>query len=371
MAVPPDPGSAPNEGEERMKKSLVASVFVAVAVSAPTAHAETFRLTIGAGHPVPAASWVAPMQSFLQVEVKKRVEQKTPHKIEWVEAYGGSVAKLGEVLEAIESGLLDIGDVHVPFEPSKMLAYNFGYFVPFGTEDAVKAGLAARKVFDTYPQLRTNLEKRFNQVYIATGAVTCYNLVTTFPWTKVEQLRGRKIAAAGPNIPWLKAVNAVPVQSNLNEAYTSLQTGVYDGWIMIPDATYSFKLFEVARNYTITSFGAIPNTMITMNLTTWRKLPKEVQEIFLEVGREYTKVQTEASQIKADKSIQAMRDAGTTVRELSWDEKVKWADALPNIPKEKAAEITATGMPGEVVYAYIRNLKELGVKFPRDWTASK
>lgn len=354
-----------------MQKTLIAALFAALAAPVSVAHAETFRLTIGAGHPVPAASWVAPMQSFLQVEVKKRVEQKTPHKIEWVEAYGGSVAKLGEVLEAIENGLLDIGDVHVPFEPSKMLAYNFGYFVPFGTENAVQSGLAAQKVFAAYPQLGANLEKRFNQVYIATGAVTCYNLVTTFAWTKVEQLAGRKIAAAGPNIPWLKAVNAVPVQSNLNEAYTSLQTGVYDGWIMIPDATYSFKLHEVARNYTITSFGAIPNTMITMNRNTWRKLPKEVQAIFLQVGREYTKLQTEASQVKSENAIKLMKEAGTTVRELSWEEKVKWANALTNIPKEKAAEISATGMPGEVVYAYINNLKALGVKFPRDWSASK
>jgi TRAP-type C4-dicarboxylate transport system substrate-binding protein len=355
-----------------MRKIVALLAVTAAAWMAPgTTSAETFRLTIGAGHPVPAASWVAPMKSFLEVEVKKRVEQKTPHKIEWVEAYGGSVAKLGEVLEAIESGLMDIGDVHVPFEPSKLLAYNFGYFVPFGTESPVLAGQAARKVFDTYPQLGANLEKRFNQVYIATGAVTCYNLVTTFPWTKVEQLSGRKIAAAGPNIPWLQAVKAVPVQSNLNEAYTSLQTGVYDGWIMIPDATYSFKLYEVARNYTITGFGAIPNTLITMNRATWRKLPKQVQEIFLEVGREYTKVQTEASQIKGDQAIQAMKDAGTTVRELSWDERVKWANALSNIPKEKAEEIRKTGMPGEVVYAYIQNLKDLGVKFPRDWAASK
>jgi len=82
-------------------------------------------------------------------------------------------------------------------------------------------------------------------------------------------------------------------------------------------------------------------------------------------------VQTEASQIKSDNSIKSMKDAGTTVRELSWEEKVKWANALTNIPKEKAAEISAAGLPGEVVYAYIRNLKDLGVKFPRDWTATK
>jgi TRAP-type C4-dicarboxylate transport system substrate-binding protein len=354
-----------------MKKIVALLVVVAVAAMPVMSHAETFRLTIGAGHPVPAASWVAPMQSFLEVEVKKRVEQKTPHKIEWVEAYGGSVAKLGEVLEAVENGLMDIGDVHVPFEPSKLLAYNFGYFVPFGTENVVVAGKAARKVFDAYPQLGAHLENKFNQVYIATGAVANYNLVTTFGWTTVEQLKGRKIAAAGPNIPWLQAVKAVPVQSNLNEAYTSLQTGVYDGWIMIPDATYSFKLHEVAKYYTITSFGAIPNTMITMNKNTWKKLPKEVQQIFLEVGREYTKVQTEASQVKAEQAIEAMKAAGTTVRELSWDEKVKWANALTNIPKERAEEIRKTGLPGEVVFAYIQNLKELGVKLPRDWAATK
>ncbi len=354
-----------------MKRILALLVVVAISTMPVTSHAETFRLTIGAGHPVPAASWVAPMQSFLEVEVKKRVEQKTPHKIEWVEAYGGSVAKLGEVLEAVENGLMDIGDVHVPFEPAKLLAYNFGYFVPFGTENVVIAGKAARKVFDAYPQLGANLESKFNQVYIATGAVTNYNLVTTFGWTTVEQLKGRKIAAAGPNIPWLQAVKAVPVQSNLNEAYTSLQTGVYDGWIMIPDATYSFKLHEVAKYYTITSFGAIPNTMITMNKNTWKKLPKEVQQIFLEVGREYTKVQTEASQVKGEQAIEAMKAAGTTVRELSWDEKVKWANALTNIPKERAEEIRKAGLPGEVVFAYIQNLKELGVKLPRDWAATK
>ena len=53
--------------------------------------------------------------------------RRQPHKIEWTEAFGGSVCKLGECLEAIESGLIDIGDAHAPFEPAKMLAHNFAY----------------------------------------------------------------------------------------------------------------------------------------------------------------------------------------------------------------------------------------------------
>lgn len=214
-------------GEKMGKVARITFVVMTAALLllSGTVRAETFRLVIGAGHPVAASVWITSMRDFFQVEVKKQVEAKTPHKIEWVEAYGGSIAKLGEVLEAVESGLMDIGDLHVPFEPAKLMAHNFPYFIPFGTPDPVMASKAARKVFDETPQLREILEKKYNQVYLATGSVGNYNLVTTFPWEKVEQLKGRKIAAAGPNIPWLQAVGAIPVQSNLNEAYTSMQTG--------------------------------------------------------------------------------------------------------------------------------------------------
>ena len=194
-----------------MRKGLAAAVAVAaiLLLAVGTSQAANFRLTIGAGHPVDASAWITSMRDYLQKEVKTQVEAKTPHKIEWVEAYGGSIAKLGEVLEAIESGLMDIGDVHIPFEPAKLMAHNFPYFIPFGSPDPLMASKAAFKVYQDNPQLKEVLEKKYNQVFLAVGAVTCYNLVTTFPWEKVEQLKGRKIAAAGPNIPWVQAIGAV------------------------------------------------------------------------------------------------------------------------------------------------------------------
>ncbi len=341
--------------------------MAAFLLGSATAWGETFRLTIGAGHPVDASTWITSMRDYLEVEVKKRVEATTPHKIEWVEAYGGSVAKLGEVLEAVESGLMDIGDVHIPFEPSKLMAHNFAYFIPFGTPDALVASKASKKVYDDYPQLKEILEKKYNQVFLGIGGVSCYNLVTTFPWEKVEQLKGRKIAAAGPNIPWLLPIGIVPVQSNLNEAYTSMQTGVYQGWVMLAQPTVSFKLHEVAKYFTITEFGAIPNVLITINRNTWKKFPKEVQEIFLDVGSKYHLVQTPISTIKDEEAKKIMKDTGCTVRSLTWEEKVKWANSLPEIPKERIAEISKAGMPGDVVRAYYMNLKAAGVKFPREW----
>lgn len=350
---------------KRRTLHLLAAALL-TAATAPAATADTFKLSIGAGHPADAAVWVTAMRDFFAPEVAKRVAAKG-HKIEWTSAYGGSVCKLGECLEAVESGLLDVADLQVPFEPAKLMAHNFAYFVPFGSGDPLVVAKASRQVYDTVPELKKLLEDKYNQVFLGVGSVGNYGLVTTFAWDKVEQLKGKKIAAAGPNIPWLRAVGAVPVQSNLNEAYTSFQTGVYEGWVMFPDATVGFKLHEVAKNYTITDFGAISTVVLTINKTTWRKLPKDVQDVMLEVGREFTTVQTTMGSEKAAASLATMKAAGANVRSLSEEEKAKWAMALPDIPNERTAEINKAGQPGKAVAAYLQALKEAGVKMPREW----
>ena len=112
---------------------LAASVAAAVVV-AGAAEAATYKLKIGAGHP-PVGLWVSTIRDVFVPKVTERVAKETGHKIEWTEAYGGTVCKLGECLEAVELGLLDIADVHVPTEPAKLIAHNFMFFAPFGTPD--------------------------------------------------------------------------------------------------------------------------------------------------------------------------------------------------------------------------------------------
>ena len=53
------------------------------------------------------------------------------HKVKIIEAYAGKIAKVHETLEAVEKGLLDIGSYCVCFEASKLLPWNFDYFLPF------------------------------------------------------------------------------------------------------------------------------------------------------------------------------------------------------------------------------------------------
>lgn len=351
-----------------MSSKVVASVLgagMALLATLP-AQADTIRLAVGSGHPADAAVWVTSVRDFFVPEVTKRVEERTEHKLQWTTAYGGSVCKLGECLNTVKDGLLDVAVISAPFNPSQLLAHNFSYFVPFSSGDIRTVAQAAVKVYEKNPDLAGLLDKRYNQRHLTLSAIGNYGLVTTFEFTSVEGIKGERLAAAGPNIPWVEAVGAIPVQSNLNEAYTSMQTGVYNGWVMFPDGVVGFKLHEVAKHFTQTDFGAQAVNLVHINNQTWQSLPPEVQEIFTEVSRDYIEASSQMAIDKENRSLDTIKETGD-IRVLTWEEKVAWANMLPNIPKQRTEDIRKAGQPENVIRDYIQELVDAGVKMPRDW----
>ncbi len=248
---------------------------------------KVIKLRLAAGHPPAAAPWTENVQRFFVPELKKRVmENTTKYKLDIQEFYGGSLAKLGEVLEAVESGMADIGVVVQVFEMSKLHLNNHAWGVPFSSTDVHQVLKAENLAYDKFPAFQQILGK-YNQRLIAQGVAGSYHFVSTFPIRTMEDLKGKKMAHGGPMLPWLEAIGCVAVQSRLNEAYTSLQTGVYDGWAMEPIATTGFKMHEVARYYTLAGLGAGFPAILTINLRTLKSLPPEVSELVLKVAKEY------------------------------------------------------------------------------------
>lgn len=351
-------------------KGRAAALALGVALGASAAEAATYKLTIAAGH-VQAGLWVQTIKEFFAPRVADRVAKETGHKIEWTEGWGGSLCKIGECLEAVESGLVDIADVHVPTEPAKLMPHNVFYYAPFGAPDPRVGAKIAAAMYEKVPELRTMLESRYNQVFVGAGIVGNYGLVTNFTWNTVADLKGRKIAAIGPNFPWLQGTGAIPVQSNLNEAYTSMQTGVYEGWVMLADPTVSFKLHEVSKQYVDMDFGSIHTPLLTMNRDSYRKLPPEIQKIILEVGKEFNARMGEVTHDRQVAATSTLKQAGLVVKQADMATKQTWARQLVNLPKQRFEEMNKARLPGEVVYTYIKELKAAGHQFPRDWEAER
>jgi TRAP-type C4-dicarboxylate transport system substrate-binding protein len=334
------------------------------AICATTAQAENIKLRIASGHPN-ANTYVNLMQNFFVPEVTKRVAEKTQHKIEFVEGYGGSMVKVADTLEGVQSGIIDIGGYCFCFEPSNLPLHAFQVMLPFGTMSPEKSVKLARTVYNKVPYMSQVFEDKFNQKLLSLIADNGYNLGTTFEWNNVGDLKGKKIAGAGLNLKWLEYAGAVPVQSSLPEAYTSMQTGVYFGWIMFPSGWVNFKLNEVAKNYTEVGFGSISWHGLTINKNKFNRLPKEVQDIILEVGKEYEAKTGSVNEENYPKQLVQLKSLGVNVKSVPDSVRTEWANSLKEWPQIQAQDLDKQGLPATLVLkTTLEEAEKIGHKWP-------
>jgi TRAP-type C4-dicarboxylate transport system substrate-binding protein len=237
--------------------------------------------------------------------------------------------------------------------------------LPFGSMSPTASVKIARAVYEKVPYMRQVFEDKYAQKLIALSADSGYNLATSFDWEKVGDLNGRRIAGAGLNLKWVENAGAVPVQSSLPEAFKAMQTGFYDGWIMFPVGWINYRLYEVGKYYTEVGFGSITWHGVTINKARYDALPKEVQDIVLEVGRDYEAMTGSVNEANYPKQIDELKAKGMKVRKLPDSMRAEWAKSLADWPREKAKELDAEGLPAtQVLEATIAAAEKAGHRWP-------
>ncbi len=300
----------------RLRQFLPAVIMTALIFSLPVgpAVAKNYKITVVAGHP-PIFLWVTLCRDYVIPEVDKRVE-KLGHKIEWNQAYGGTVAKIGGALEAIEEGIADMGFVGTIFEAPKMPLHNVTYMTPFGTDNIFYVVDTIAELQQKIPQLAQEWTNH-NQIYLGGAALDTYGILTNFEVKTVDDVNGHKIAAPGPSANWLKGTGGVPVASNLNEYYNGIKTGVFEGTLTFMTAAAAIKVHDVAPYICMVNFGSQFAGGLSINKDVFEGFPPEVQKIFIEVGKEYNKKLAEAQAARASKAMATMKNAGDKVIYMS------------------------------------------------------
>ena len=351
------------------KKTLIVVAMASLIFCLPvgSVSAKTYKLTVVAGHP-PIFLWVTLCRDYFIPEVDKRLQEAGgKHKIIWNQAYGGTIAKIGGALEAIEEGIADMGFVGTIFEAPKMPLHNVTYMTPFGTENIFYVVDIIAELQSKIPALAQEWTKH-NQVYLGGAALDTYGVLTNFPINSVEDVNGHKLAAPGPSANWLKGTGGVPVASNLNEYYNGIKTGVFEGTLTFMTAAMAIKVYEVAPYICMVNFGSQFAGGLSINKDVFESFPAEVQKIFIAVGQEYNKKLAEAQAARADKAMAAMKNGGAKVIYLPDVERNKWAHKLPNVPMEWAQAMEKKGLPGKAMLkGYLDGLRSRGVKLARDW----
>jgi TRAP-type C4-dicarboxylate transport system substrate-binding protein len=352
-----------------LKKTLLIVVMASLIFSllVGSAPAKEYKMTVVAGHP-PIFLWVTLCRDYFIPEVDKRLlEAGGKDKIVWNQAYGGTVAKIGGALEAIEEGIADMGFVGTIFEAPKMPLHNVTYMTPFGTENIFYVVDIMAELQSKIPALAREWTHH-NQIYLGGAALDTYGSLTDFPVNSVDDVDGHKIAAPGPSANWLKGTGGVPVASNLNEYYNGIKTGVFQGTLTFMTAAMAIKVYEVAPYICMVNFGSQFAGGLSINKDVFDSFPPEMQKIFLDVGREWSRKLAEAQAARADKAMEIMKKGGATVTYLSDTERKRWADKLPNVPMQWAEAMEQKGLPGKAMLkGYLDGLRARGVKPVRDW----
>jgi TRAP-type C4-dicarboxylate transport system substrate-binding protein len=329
--------------------------------------AQEIRLTIASSHTT-GLPWVGVMHTLVVPESNRRLEAMgSPYRIRWTETYGGALYKFENTLEAVEIGLTDMGWVGTLWELSKMPLQNVTYYTPFTTDDY-------RMVFEIMNELNAHLPAMTeawtvqNQKFLGGSALDTYHLMTNFPVTKVEDLRGRKILAPGPSAAWLEGTGAVPVEGGLTTYYTQIQTGVADGVLTILTGAPPYRIHEVAPYITLVGLGSQFTGGMSINLDTWNRLPPEVQNVLTDLGREYSEGVAAELGRRYERGLVSMQAEGAIVTTLPLDEKRKWLDGMPNIAQRWADATEARGIPAhEVLQIYMDAVRARGGRPLRNW----
>jgi len=353
-------------------RSCAVALLICAAVAAPpralaAEAANEIRLTVASSHTT-GLPWVGVMSSHVVPKSNERLEALgSPYRIRWTETYGGALYKFQHTLEAVEIGLTDVGWVGTLWELSKMPLQNVTYYTPFVTDDYRMIMEIFNELHATHPALIEAWEDQ-NQRFLGASAVDTYHLMTKFPVRSVDDLRGRKILAPGPSAAWLEGTGAVAVEGGLSTYYTQIQTGVADGVLTILSGALPYRIHEVAPYITLVGIGAQITGGMAINLDTWRSLPVELQQIFVELGREYSQGIADEIDVRYRRALEQMQAEGAVVYELPLEERRRWLDGMPNIAGQWAAATEKRGYPAnEVIRTYMEAVRERGGTPLRDW----
>lgn len=348
----------------KMKHAFAATALAGL-LAGPALAQQSITVNIGSSHPE-ANIWVYAMKNGFQPEVDRILAESGEYRINWVEAYGGTLYRFTDTRAAVRDGIVDVGMVGTVWEGSAMPLQNVTYFTPFATGDHELLIEIFDKLTDELPELRDSWASQ-NMVHLSSLITDSYDIYATFPIAALSDIQNRRINAPGTSANWLRDTGATPLEGALTTYYTDIQTGVSEGALSFASGILPTRVYEVAPHLTRVGIGAMYFGGIAVNKSFYDRLPEPVQEAFRAAGRVTSKKHGEYVTERATTAITEMAAAGLNITELPEAEKAAWVNNLPNIIEPWLAQ--GGEQAKTVLKAYFAELRARGVTPLRDWDA--
>ena len=297
-----------------------------------------------------------------------QIEERSNGQIEFERFYSQSLLKAVEILPGTASGIADLGVVSISYFPAQF-PLHFVSSLLYLADGPYAMAQALTDLSQMVPEFKKEAEN-VNIVPIAYYTTPRMIIATNKRVDTMEDLVGLKMRAVGLGAKALGDLGVSVVSMSAGEIGEAIQRGTLNSAGSLP--FYGIRLLNLHESlkYIIDpGFGAYSAAIIGMNKNVWEGLPEHLQEVILEVGREYP---THLGGIFFDKDVEdakLMKEDGVIVYELSDEEAARWKDkVLPDLYEDWLDDVNSQGLPGDfVLETYKVLLKKYAADEAYDW----
>lgn len=321
-------------------KTVVASAAVLLGLAGPSLAADPIPLRVA--DTFPATHF---MPQFATKWWMDEVAKVTDNQVKFEYFGGGQLGKLADMLSLTLSGVADVGYI-APSSVSDKMPLSGVAELPGGYSTSCQGTKAFLKI-STTDILAEAEYKKLGIRALFLVVLPPYQALTAKPFTRVEDLRGRKLrSAGGPQDLMVRNMGAVPVRVAATEQYESLSRGTIDGSIYPLPSVMSYDLQKLLPFSTAGANFGSGTILYAIAERKFATLPETVRAAMVDAGRRATERACAMLDEDNAATIDKLKQIGTTFVSLSQNDEKTLATLATAVGEDWAKGLDQRRMPG-------------------------
>jgi TRAP-type C4-dicarboxylate transport system substrate-binding protein len=280
---------------------LLLALGLSVRVTQTSAKSEYRMKVVAISRAVP--QWE--LWQFFKNEVERRSNGRIAIELTTVGELG--VATF-DMIRILRSGLIDVGDV-IPLHVSGEVPLFEGTELP--------------GIFPDVPTNRKAIEAWTERLLVHNVDRMGGRVLGSYGWAgqmmfsrksveKLAELKGMKIRVTSRSMSdYVSFLKGEPVTIAFSELYPGLHRGTVDGATTGAASGYGLKLYEVTKYLVDLNIGT-PIGLLVVSKPLWQRLPVDLQQLLIEVGKKFTDRGWTLSLDLEEKGINQLKAKGVT-----------------------------------------------------------
>jgi len=352
-----------------MKKKIhfVTGLLILILAVAFLLPAETTAQSESTLH-IKFSTWHPPMSREVKtvwIPMLEELKKRSDGRITYEMFAGGALGKGPEHYDIVAKGLSDMGYFTATWTPGRF---------PVSDVLSLAASIDGK---DVSTDIGNALyEKQLKNEFPGVKMIELNGCIQSFLWTTkpirtLDDVKGLRIRSPGGHqTNYIKALGAEPVFMPLGDVYLSMQTGTIDGLVTCPPLVLAFKLFEVAKQGTLATFGCVTEGVI-MNQKSWDNTPDDLKPIIMEVCHNPFRTTGGLTRNVYKTMMKEIADKGVQLYQMPQEQQAQWFKLFQEETKKWVAELEAKGLPAkQAVLMYneeAHNHDVFTAAFPEEW----